>query len=187
MLRKSQFLAFTSVFTGLFVVLTTVRIPLPFLSNPFFSSQISLFTLGLYVVGSLFGPYVCALAGLISSPIASLVVGTGGPSWFLYTALAGHAISGLVMGHLRIIGRHLSSRMKRDIGLAVGEGIALATARLAQAVFFFVVDLFVFGWPFACIVFAGYFTFILFIPVGAAINSAVRRAFGRTYFDIETT
>jgi len=161
LLRKSQFLAFTSVFTGLFVVLTTVRIPLPFLSNPFFSSQISLFTLGLYVVGSLFGPYVCALAGLISSPIASLVV--------------------------RIIGRHLSSRMKRDIGLAVGEGIALATARLAQAVFFFVVDLFVFGWPFACIVFAGYFTFILFIPVGAAINSAVRRAFGRTYFDIETT
>jgi uncharacterized membrane protein len=94
----TKFLAFMAIFSALLAVLSSISVPMP---PPLWS--ISLFTLGISVVATLFGPKMGFLAGGIGGAIAQIYSAYGTLSSsdtviFVVSAFAAKGAAGLVVG-----------------------------------------------------------------------------------------
>jgi uncharacterized membrane protein len=152
--------------------------------------SISLFSLGIFIVGTLFGPRIGFLAGGIGGAVAEVYSAYGAVSGsdaavYVVSAFIAKGAAGLAIGYGRELARALS-QMKIAVQpgtLAFIESLAMAFGRTVELTIFFVIDTMLYGMAAALTDYLGLLTLIT-IPVALIVNEGVRRAFGRRYFDV---
>jgi uncharacterized membrane protein len=174
---KTQFLAYTAVFSALLAVFSFIRVPMP---PPLYS--VSLFTLGIYTVAVLFGPYIGFLAGAIGGALAEMTAPKTS-ALFVISAFVAKGAGGLVIGYLRSIAKPLSRLNPSGTATIVGESFALVIGRFVELAIFFAIDAQLHGFGPALTDFMGLVTLVFAIPVGAIVNAAMRKGLRRQYFD----
>jgi uncharacterized membrane protein len=185
-ITRTRFVAFTAVFSALLAILSSMKVPMP---PPLWS--ISLFSLGIFVLGTLFGPRIGFLAGGIGGAIAEVYGAYGSPisgseaAIFVISAFLAKGAAGLAIGYGRELARALS-QMQISVQpgtLAFLESLSMAFGRTVELTIFFIIDALLYGVAYALTDYLGMLTLIT-IPIALAVNEGVRRAFGRRYFDV---
>jgi uncharacterized membrane protein len=184
-IRSTRFVAFTAVFSALLALLSTIKVPMP---PPLWS--ISLFSLGIFVVATLFGPKIGFLAGGIGGAIAEIYSAYGTVSGseaaiYVFSAFVAKSMAGLAIGYGREIARAVSQMKITTLSgtLTFIEALGMAFGRTLELTIFFVIDTMLYGMTAALTDYLGMLTLIT-IPVALIVNEGVRRAFRRRYFDI---
>jgi uncharacterized membrane protein len=152
--------------------------------------SISLFTLGISVVGTLFGPKMGFLAGGLGGAIAQIYSAYGTLSGsdtliFVVSAFVAKGAAGLVIGYGREVARSLSQMHIKTIAgtLAFIEALSMVFGRTVELTIFFLIDTLLYGVAAALGDYLAMVTLVT-IPIALAVNEGVRRAFGRRYFDV---
>jgi len=181
----TRFIAYTAVFSALLAILSSIKVPMP---PPLWS--ISLFSLGIFIVGTLFGPRIGFLAGGIGGAVAEVYGAYGTVSGseaaiFVVSAFIAKGAAGLVIGYGRELARALSQmQIAVQPGiLAFIESLAMAFGRTVELTIFFIIDALLYGIAYALTDYLGMLTLVT-IPIALSVNEGVRRAFGRRYFDV---
>jgi uncharacterized membrane protein len=182
----TRFIAFTALFSALLAILSSIKILMP---PPLWS--ISLFSLGIFIVATLFGPRIGFLAGGIGGAVAEVYGSLGsvsGSEMAIYVASAfiAKGVAGLVIGYGREVARALSQvqTAAQPGTLAFIESLAMAFGRAVELTIFFFIDFLLYGSiAYALTDYLGMLTLIT-IPIALIVNEGVRRAFGRRYFDV---
>jgi uncharacterized membrane protein len=181
----TKFIAFVAIFSALLAILSLVKIPMP---PPLWS--ISLFSLGISIVGILFGPKMGFLAGGIGGAVAEIYGAYGTVSGseaavYVISAFVAKGVAGLVIGYGREVARVLSQTKISALRgtLAFIEALAMAFGRTVELTIFFIIDTYLYGIAAASIDYLGMLTLVT-IPIALIVNEGVRRAFGRRYFDV---
>lgn len=181
----TKFLAFMTIFSALLAVLSSISVPMP---PPLWS--ISLFTLGISVVATLFGPKMGFLAGGIGGAIAQIYSAYGTLSGsdtviFVVSAFVAKGVAGLVIGYGSFATRPLAKRQIKALAgiIALVEALFMTLGRTVELTIFFLIDTVLYGVAAASIDYLGMVTLIT-IPIALAVNEGVRRAFGWRYFDV---
>ena len=181
----TKFIAFVAIFSALLAILSLVKIPMP---PPLWS--ISLFSLGISIVGILFGPKMGFLAGGIGGAVAEMYGAYGTVSGseaaiYVISAFVAKGVAGLVIGYGREVARVLSQTKISALRgtLAFIEALAMAFGRTVELTIFFIIDTYLYGTAAASIDYLGMLTLVT-IPIALIVNEGVRRAFGRRYFDV---
>jgi hypothetical protein len=152
--------------------------------------SISLFSVGIFIVGTLFGPKMGFLAGGIGGAVAEVygaygTVGGSEAAIYVLSAFLAKGAAGLVIGYGRELARALS-QMKVTLlpgTLTFVEAFAMTFGRTAELTIFFVIDTMLYGMAAALTDYLGMLTLVT-IPIALIVNEGVRRAFGRRYFDV---
>ncbi len=184
-ISNTKFLAFMTVFSALLAILSSISVPMP---PPLWS--ISLFTLGISIVGILFGPKMGFLAGGIGGAVAQIYGAYGtlsGSDTLIYviSAFIAKGAAGLVIGYGGLAAARLG---KNEAKTATGtstfvEASAMISGRIVELTIFFLIDTVLYGVLAASIDYLGMLTLIT-IPIALIINEGVRKAFGRRYFNL---
>jgi uncharacterized membrane protein len=181
----TRFVAFAAIFSALLAILSAIKVPMP---PPLWS--ISLYSLGIFIVGILFGPKMGFIAGGIGGAVAEVYndLGTiGGSQTAIYVASAfiAKGAAGLVIGYGREIARALGqTKIKVFPGtLAFIEALAMVSGRTVELTIFFLIDTVLYGMAAASVDYLGMLTLIT-IPIALTVNEGVRRAYDRRYFDV---
>jgi uncharacterized membrane protein len=181
----TRFIAFTAVFSALLAILSAIKVPMP---PPLWS--ISLFSLGIFIVATLFGPKIGFLAGGIGGAVAEIYAAYGTVSGseaavYVVSAFIAKGAAGLVIGYGREVSRALSQMKITALPgtLAFIEALAMAFGRTVELTIFFLIDTILYGIAAATIDYLGMLTLIT-IPIALIVNEGVRRAFNRRYFDV---
>ena len=181
----TRFWAFVAIFSALLAILSTIKAPMP---PPLWS--ISLFSLGISIVGTLFGPKMGFLAGGIGGAVAEIYGAYGTVSGsetviFVVSAFIAKGAAGLVIGYGREVARALGQTQIKALAgtLAFIEALAMAFGRTVELTIFFLIDTMLYGVAAASVDYLGMLTLVT-IPIALIVNEGVRRAFGRRYFDV---
>jgi uncharacterized membrane protein len=181
----TRFIAFTAVFSALLAILSAIKVPMP---PPLWS--ISLFSLGIFIVATLFGPKIGFLAGGIGGAVAEIysaygVVSGSEAAIYVFSAFLAKGAAGLVIGYGREVARALSQMKIASLPgtLAFIEALGMAFGRIVELTIFFLIDTMLYGMAAALTDYLGMLT-LLTIPIALIVNEGVRRAFGRRYFDV---
>lgn len=181
----TRFIAFAAIFSALLAILSLIKIPMP---PPLWS--ISLYSLGIFIVGTLFGPKMGFLAGGIGGAVAEIYGAYGTVSGsdaaiYVVSAFVAKGVAGLVIGYGREVARVLSQTKIPALRgtLAFVEALAMAFGRTVELTIFFAIDTYLYGVAAASTDYLGMLTLVT-IPIALIVNEGVRRAFGRRYFDV---
>lgn len=184
-ISRTRFLAFVTIFSALLAILSSISVPMP---PPLWS--ISLFTLGISVVATLFGPKMGFLAGGIGGAIAQIYGAYGTLSGsdtviFVVSAFVAKGAAGLVIGYGRLAARPFAKRQIKAVAsiLAFIEALFMTFGRTVELTIFFLIDTVLYGVAAASLDYLGMLTLVT-IPIALIVNEGVRRAFGQRYFDV---
>jgi uncharacterized membrane protein len=186
-IKGTRFVAFTAIFSALLALLSTIKVPMP---PPLWS--ISLFSLGIFIVATLFGPKIGFLAGGIGGAVAEIYSAYGTVSGseaaiYVFSAFVAKGMAGLAIGYGREVARAFGQMKITALRgtLTFIEALSMAFGRTLELTIFFVIDTMLYGMAAALTDYLGMLTLVT-IPIALIVNEGVRRAFGRRYFDIQT-